>query len=132
MINKIVLGIIFSSFIILMGFVFYKFHPIKAADDNCQAIFKNGETSQKINIYFYEQGFNSNSQLYNDYVQTVIAATFGGFAHDINFTGIEPFKSLKNEFNVFSYTDLTNTDDYGFPTLGYHFYSTIKEKLTVL
>ena len=76
----------------------------------CTAIFENGSPVDKINIYFYENGFNSDSdlQLYNNYVGKVTAKIFGGSFGGENFPGIEPFKSLKNEFNVFSYADKMN------------------------
>ena len=74
----------------------------------CVTIFQHGSPHAKINIYFYESGFNSDPQIYNNYVENVIAKIFGGSFEGESFLGIEPFKSLKNEFNVFSYTNETN------------------------
>ncbi|NUQ57056.1 MAG: hypothetical protein HUT38_01005 [Candidatus Paceibacter sp.] len=77
----------------------------------CSSIFSNGSTDRKINIYFYENGFNQKINTYDTYVEKVIAATFSGSFGGDNFPGVEPFKTLRNEFNVFSYKDEANLSD---------------------
>jgi hypothetical protein len=73
--------------------------------EGCTTIFNNGSPNKKINIYFYEDGFNSNMQDYEDFVLENVAIVFGGTFEGKTYPGVEPFKSLKQEFNIFSYQD---------------------------
>ena len=80
-------------------------------DEGCVKLFKNGAIDENINIYFYEDGFNSKPLIYDNYVLKFIAVVFGGTFGSQSFNGIEPFNTLKSEFNVFSYKDEGNSND---------------------
>ncbi|MCH7605358.1 hypothetical protein IID24_05215, partial [Patescibacteria group bacterium] len=71
----------------------------------CTTIAYNGFPTDKINLYFYENGFNENMQKYDEFVSESIAIIFGGSSGEKVYPGVEPFKSLEREFNIFAYQD---------------------------
>lgn len=130
MVSKKTYILLIFVFILLLGFAVNKFvlkTPAPSVDksqqpsvleeyaavkeERCATLVNSGSTTSKINIYFYEDGFNSKQEIYDTYVSEIMAVTFGGSFNGRNHSGIEPFKSLKQEFNVFSYKDVTNIND---------------------
>ena len=74
----------------------------------CTTIAYNGFPTDKINLYFYENGLNENMQKYDEFVSESIAIIFGGSSGEKVYPGVEPFKSLERKFNIFTYQDKEN------------------------
>ena len=74
-------------------------NPIENLPNGCYTILNNGPTSSKINIYFYDTGFDSDPEIFNSFVKNSYVSLLGNSI----FPGIEPYKSLKQEFNVYSF-----------------------------
>ncbi|MBI4116880.1 hypothetical protein HY449_04000 [Candidatus Pacearchaeota archaeon] len=94
----------------------------------CYTILNNGPTSSKVNIYFYDTGFNSNPEVFNSFVKNSYSFLFG----DSYSTGVEPYKSLKQEFNVYSFRNNADLFNCGNSIVSSQcVYGYIKNKLSV-